>query len=64
LLQVAAAVDQYVDHTGVDLSKILLGQNQIWGHVVKADKCMGVSRFIFWGYPGCPQSLRLWWSII
>ena len=33
-------------HTGIDLSKILGGQTQIFGeNVVKTDKCMGVSRF-------------------
>jgi len=30
LLRVATAVDHYVEHTGVDLSKILVGQTQIW----------------------------------
>ena len=51
LLRVAAAVDQFVEHTGIDLSKILVGQTQIGGgqDVVKADKCMGVSRFILGG---------------
>src|SRR6218665_2932847 len=35
LLRVAAAVDQYVEHIGVDLSKILVEKIQIWGSVVK-----------------------------
>jgi len=36
LFRDAAAVDQYVEHTGVDLSKILVGQTQIWGKCGKS----------------------------
>jgi len=74
LLRVAAAMDQCVEHAGVNLSKYWWRKPKFGGNVVTADKCTGVSR-PFWGArPGCPpnstpmvehhlaeQSSLVWW---
>ena|SRR6218665_3702220 len=48
-------------YTGVDLGKILGWQTKILGggKVVKCDKRIGVSQFMWGTCPGCPLSLSL-----